>query len=325
MRRREFIAGLGAVAAWPRGADAQQSAMRVVGYLGAQARSFYDDRLRAFHEGFGETGFREGRETSFEYRWAEGHVDRFPTLLSDLVARRAEVIALPDSTAAAVVAKRMITTIPIVFGLSVDPIQLGLVASWSQPGGNLTGMVLGNSELVPKRMEFLHQLAPQARTVGLLVNPDTSGAADMRVGQSAARALGLELRILDATDQNGIATAVESLAREQRPALLVGSDTLFYVHREWLAGLAARHALVAIYDRREYVQAAGLISYGANLLAFHRQMGVQVGRILKGEKPANLPVMLPTKFEMAVNLDAARKLNLSLPASFLALADEVIE
>jgi putative tryptophan/tyrosine transport system substrate-binding protein len=326
MRRRELITLLGSTAvAWPLAARAQQPAMPVVGYVGAQSRSFYDDRLRAFHEGLGEIGFREGRDVSFEYRWAEGHVDRLPKLLSDLVARRVDLIALPDSIAGSTAAKRMFSTIPIVFGISADPVQLGLVNSWNRPGGNLTGMVLGNTELVPKRMELLHQLVPMVNTVGLLVNPDSSGAADTKLGQEAARNLGLELRILNVTNESDIPKAIERLAAEQRRALLVGSDTLFYVHRERIARLAVQHALVAIYDRREYVRAGGLISYGANLLAFHRQIGVYVGRILKGEKPADLPVMLPTKFEMAINLKTAKTLGLSVPQSMLVTADEVIE
>jgi ABC-type uncharacterized transport system substrate-binding protein len=325
MRRRTFIRLLGGAVTWPLVTHAQQPSMPVVGYLGAQARSFYDDRLRAFHEGLGETGFREGRDVLFEYRWAEGHVDRLPKLLSDLSARRVNVIVLPDSTAGAVAAKRMISTIPIVFGTSEDPVQRGLVDSWNRPGGNLTGMVLRNGELVPKRMELLHQLAPTAEIIGLLANPDSSGATDIRLGQDAARALGIELRVLNVTSQNEIAPAIESLAREERRALLVGSDTLFYVHREWIARLAAEHALIAIYDRREYVQAGGLISYGASLLAFHRRIGVYVGRILKGEKPGDLPVMLPTRFELAINLKTAKALGLTVPPRLLARADEVIE
>jgi ABC-type uncharacterized transport system substrate-binding protein len=325
MRRREFVGLLGLAAAWPVAVRAQQSPLPVVGYVGAQSRSFYDDRLRAFHEGLGETGYREGRDVLFEYRWAEGHVDQLPRLLSDLVARRVDVITLPDSTAGAVAAKRMINTIPIVFGTSEDPVQRGLVHSWSRPGGNLTGIVLGNAELVPKRMELLHQLTPLAKTVGLLVNSDSSGATDIRFGQNAARALGLGLRILNVTNQSEIAPAIESFAQERQSALLVGSDTLFYVHREQITRLAAQHGLVAIYDRHEYVRAGGLISYGASLLAFHRQVGVYVGRILKGEKPTELPVMRPTIFEMAVNLKTAKALGLTLSPRLLARADEVIE
>ena len=326
MRRREFISLIGgAAAAWPLAVRAQQNPTLIVGYVGAQSRSFYADRLRAFHEGLAETGFREGREVLFEYRWAEGHIDRLPTLLSDLVASRVDLIVLPDSTAGSIAAKRMIPTIPIVFGTSADPVQSGLVDSWNRPGGNLTGMVLSNTELVPKRMELLHQLVPAAKTVGLLVNPDSSGAADIKVGQKAARDLGLELRILNVTSDNDIPKAIAKLAEEDVRPLLVGSDTLFYVHRERIAKLAAQQKLVAVYDRREYVQVGGLISYGASLLGFHRQIGVYAGRILKDEKPADLPVMMPMKFEMAINLKTAKALGVTIPQSVLATADEVIE
>jgi putative tryptophan/tyrosine transport system substrate-binding protein len=281
--------------------------------------------LRAFHEGLGETGFREGRDVLFEYRWAEGHVDRFPMLLSELIARAVNVITLPDSTAGSILAKRTISTTPVVFGISADPVQLGLVQSWSRPGGNLTGMVLANTELVPKRMELLHLLAPGAETVGLLVNPDTSGSADTKLGQDAARALGLQLRVLNVTNQGDIAPVVESFARDERRALLVGSDTLFYVHRELIASLAAQHALVAVYDRREYARAGGLISYGASLIGLHHRIGVYVGRILKGERPSDLPVMRPTRFELAINLQTAKALGLTIPPTLLARANEVIE
>lgn len=325
MRRREFITFAGTAAVLPIAARAQNSTIPTVGYVGGQSRSFYDDRLRAFHEGLGEAGLREGRDVLFEYRWAEGHVDRLPQLLSDLVDRRVDLITLPDITAGSIAAKRMTNTIPVVFGMSGDPIQLGLVASWNRPGGNFTGIVLGNTELVAKRMDLLHQLAPVAKNVGLLVNRENSGAADIKSGQQAARALGLGLRILNATNQDEIRTAIESLAEEEGRALLVGSDTLFYVHREWMTRLAAQHRLIAVYDRREYVLAGGLMSYGANLLAFHRQVGVYVGRILRGEKPADLPVSLPTKFEMAINLKIAKALDLTIPPAVLATADEVIE
>ncbi len=209
---------------------------------------------------------------------------------SSLIWSTAEIdlITLPDSTAGSIAAKRMTNTIPVVFGMSGDPIQLGLVASWNRPGGNFTGIVLGNTELVAKRMDLLHQLAPVAKNVGLLVNQENSGAADIKSGQQAARALGLGLRVLNATNQDEIRTAIESLAEEEGRALLVGSDTLFYVHREWMTRLAAQHRLIAVYDRREYVLAGGLMSYGANLLAFHRQVGVYVGRSLRGEKPSTI-------------------------------------
>ncbi len=325
MRRREFVGLIGAAAAWPLTGRAQQRARPIVGYVGAQSRTFYASRLRSFHAGLVESEFEDGRNVALEYRWAENHPERLPALLSDLVAQRVDVIVLPDSTAGAIAAKKLISTIPIVFGIAGGPVELGLVESWNRPGGNLTGIVLGNAELVPRRMELLHQLAPMADTIGLLINPKSSGEFDRKFGEDAARTLGLRLHILNASSKDDITTAIGELAKEARSALLVGSDTLFYTQREWITGLANKHALVTIYDRREYVQVGGLISYGASLLAFHRQLGVYVGRILKGEKPADLPVTLPTKFDLAVNVKTAKRLGVAIPVSMLATADEVIE
>jgi putative ABC transport system substrate-binding protein len=326
MKRREFITLLGgAVAAWPLAARAQKPGTPVIGYIGAQSRGLYVDRLRTFHEGLNEAGFVEGGNVAIEYRWAENHYDAIPGFLAELIARRVAVIALPDSTPGAIAAKGMTSTIPVVFGISGDPVQLGLVNSWNRPGGNVTGMVLGNAEIVPKRIALIRELVPTVTTVGLLVNPASSAASDIKFGQEAARKLGLQLYILNATTESEIATTIGNLARRERRALVVGSDTLFFVHRGRVAALAAQHALPAIYDRREYAQVGGLISYGASILAFHRRVGMYVGRVLKGDRPADLPVMLPEKFELAINLKTAKALSLSVPPTLLAVADEVIE
>ena len=324
MRRRKFITLASAGVAWPLFARAQQSTTPVIGYIGSQSREMYVDRLRTFHEGLKEEGFVEGRNVAIEYRWAENHYDAIPRFLDELIARGVKVITLPDSTAGAIAAKGMTNTIPIVFGISGDPVQLGIVNSWNRPGGNITGMVLGNAQVVPKRMELIRELASVA-TVGLLVNPASDAPSDIRYGQEAAQKLGLQLQILNVTTESEIAAAVGGLIGRERAALVVGSSTLFYVHREQIAALAAQHALPAIYDRREYVQVGGLISYGASLLAFHRRVGMYVGRVLKGEKPADLPVQLPSKYELVINLKTAKALGLTISPRFLSRADEVIE
>ena len=325
MRRRQFLGAFGGAVAWPLAARAQQPATPVIGYIGAQSRGMYVDRLRTFHEGLDEAGFVEGRNVAIEYRWAENHYDAIPGFLAELIARRVAVIALPDSTPGAIAAKGMTSTIPVVFGISGDPVQLGLVNSWNRPGGNVTGMVLGNAEIVPKRMALIRELVPALTTLGLLVNPTSSAAGDIKFGQEAAPKLGLQLHILNATTESEIATTIGNLARGERRALVVGSDTLFFVHRERVAALAAQHALPAIYDRREYAQVGGLISYGASILAFHRRVGMYVGRVLKGDKPADLPVMLPEKFDLVINLKTAKALGLSVPPTLLALVDEMID
>ena len=325
MRRRDFIGAVGSVASlWPVVARGQQSALPVIGYIGAQSRELYVDRLRTFHEGLNEAGFVEGRNVTIEYRWAENHYDAIPDLLAELIARRVVVIALPDSTSGAIAAKSMTSTIPIVFGISGDPVQLGLVNSWNRPGGNVTGMVLGNAEIVPKRMELIRELVPAVTTVGLLVNPASSGAGDVKFGEQAARKLNLNLYILNATTESEIATTIGIFARQERRSLVVGSDTLFFVNRARVAALAAEHALPAIYDRSEYAHAGGLISYGASVIAFHRRVGMYVGRVLKGEKPADLPVQRPTRFVLTINLKTAKALGLTVPQLLLSRADEVI-
>ena len=332
MRRREFITLLGGAAVapsllWPLAARAQQPAMSVIGYIGPQPSELSADRLSAFQQGLKEAGYVEGRNVAIQYRWADNHYDRIPGFLAELIGRRVAVIAMAGSTPGVVAAKSMNSPIPVVFSVAGDPVQLGLVASLNRPGGNLTGMTVWNAPVVPKRMELLRELVPSASNIGLLTNPTSSPVTEdeTRYAQEAARTLGLQLHVLTVSTESEIDAALGTLARRGRSALLVGSDVLYFVRREQLAALAAQHALPAIYDRREFAVAGGLMSYGSSILDVHRHVGIYVGRILKGENPADLPVMLPTRFTFVVNLKAAKALGLDVPPSLLATADEVIE
>jgi putative ABC transport system substrate-binding protein len=328
IRRREFIFTLGgAAAAWPLAARAQQPSVPVIGYIGSTSPGPYADRVGVFRQGLNETGFVEGRNVAIEFRWAENEFDRMPALIADLVRQQVAVIAMAGSTSGAVAAKVVTTTIPVVFSIAGDPVQLGLVASLNRPGGNLTGMTVWNAELVPKRLELLHELVPTTATVALLVNQTSPIVAETetKYAQAAADRLGLQLRGLNASTKSEIDTALATLAQREATALMVGTDQIFLDHREHLVALAARYLIPAIYDRREYATAGGLMSYGTSILNVHRWLGVYVGRILKGEKPAELPVMLPTKFEMTVNLKTSKALGLTVPPTLLARADEVIE
>jgi putative tryptophan/tyrosine transport system substrate-binding protein len=327
MRRREFITLLGAVASWPLAARAQQPSVPVIGYIGSTSPGPYADRVRVFRQGLNETGFVERRNVAIEFRWAENQFDRMPALIADLVRQQVAVIAMAGSTSGAVAAKVATTTIPVVFSIAGDPIKLGLVASLNRPGGNLTGMTVWNAELVPKRLELLHELVPTATTVALLVNQMSPfvAEAETKFAQAAADGLGLQLRGLNASTKSEIDTALATLAQREATALMVGTDQIFLDHREHLVALAARYSIPAIYDRREYATAGGLMSYGTSILDVHRWVGVYVGRVLKGEKAAELPVMLPTKFEMIVNLKTVKALGLKVPISLQIAADELIE
>ena len=328
IRRREFIFTLGgAAAAWPLAARAQQPSVPVIGYIGSTSPGPYADRVGVFRQGLNETGFVEGRNVAIEFRWAENEFDRMPALIADLVRQQVAVIAMAGSTSGAVAAKVATTTIPVVFSIAGDPVQLGLVASLNRPGGNLTGMTVWNAELVPKGLELLHELVPTTATVALLVNQTSPIVAETetKYAQAAADRFGVQLRGLNASTKSEIDTALATLAQREATALMVGTDQIFLDHREHLVALAARYSIPAIYDRREYATAGGLMSYGTSILNVHRWLGVYVGRILKGEKPAELPVMLPTKFEMTVNLKTSKALGLTVPPSLLARADEVIE
>jgi putative tryptophan/tyrosine transport system substrate-binding protein len=324
MRRREFIAGIGLTAAWSLGARAQSS-IPVIGFMNNGMPRENDDLQAAFRRGVRETGFIEGQNVMIEYRWAEGHPDRLPALAGDLVRRGVSVIAA-TGTPAALAAKGATATIPIVFETAGDPVKLGLVTSLNRPSRNITGVTQLSSELVSKRMGLLHDLIPAARIVGFLVNPaDPRAETQTREMQEAAQALGLQIHVLNAATQAEIETAFATLPELRLGALLVGTGDLFSRPPEQIPALVARQGMPAIYQYREYVAAGGLISYGASLTDSYRQVGIYAGRILKGEKPADLPVMRPTKFELVINLKTAKALGLTIPPGLLAIADEVIE
>jgi putative ABC transport system substrate-binding protein len=327
MRRREFVALLGGgAAAWPLAARAQQAAMPVVGYLHPDSPQQMARLVTAFHKGLGETGYAEGRNVAFEYRWARNDIDRLPELAADLVRRRVTVIATPGSTAATIAAKAATATIPIVFSIGGDPVQTGLVASLKRPGGNVTGINSLNVELSAKRIGLLHQLLPASERFALLVNPrNATTQAQIKDAQAAAAALGRQLDILTASTEVDIDKAFATLVESKAGGLVVGADNLLLVWSERLAALALRHALPAIFPFRGDAAAGGLISYGTDLAYAHGHAGAYTGRILKGENPAELPVFQPTKFELIINLKTARTLGLAIPPGVLAIADEVIE
>src|SRR5262245_37333040 len=327
MRRRAFIAGLGSAAAWPMVARAQQAAMPVIGYIGTGSRESDAFRLPSFKQGLSESGFLEGRNVMIEYRWAEGQNDRLPELAADLVRRRVNVIAVPASTPGALAAKAATTTVPIVFYIGLDPVALGLVASLSRPGGNLTGVTGWNVTVGPKRLELLHQMVPAATVIGLLVNPTSPNLAeaDGREGPAAAKALGVELRILQASAERDFELLFAKLVKSKTGGLVIGTDSLSNTWKEQLAALAVRHGIPTIHQYREFAFSGGLMSYGTDTSDLSRQVGVYTGHILKGEKHADMPVQQATKVELVVNLKTAKILGLELPPALLARADEVIE
>jgi len=326
VKRREFITLLGGAAAWPLAARAQQPAMPVVGFLSGRSPGEAASAVDAFRQGLGEFGYIEGQNVTIEYRWAEGHYDRLPALAAELVARQVAVIAATGGEASGLAAKAATATIPIVFTMGGDPVELGLVVSLNKPGGNVTGVTFIVNDIPTKRLGLLRQLVPNATTIAMLVNPNfPATSAEVRDVQAAARTIGLEIDLLPASTSREIDAALATFVRKRPDALFVGGDPFLLGQRDQIASLAARNAVPAIYAQREFVAAGGLISYGANLADGYRQVGIYAARILKGEKPANLPVVQPTKFEMAINVKTAKALGLQIPDKLLALADEVIE
>jgi putative tryptophan/tyrosine transport system substrate-binding protein len=326
MRRREFILALGgAAAAWPLAARAQQSgAMPVIGYLGAASPTL--GRSRALQQGLKEAGYVVGENVAIEYRWAEGEYDKLPALALELVRRQVSVL-VTGGNAAAFAAKAATTTIPIVFILTEDPVHLGLVASVPKPGGSATGINVVSGELTAKRLELLHELVPTAARVSVLVNPadPTATETTLRDLEPAARAIGLKIQVLKITTSQEIHAAFAAMVRERTEALFLGSDPFFTSRRVQLATLSARHGIPLASQAREIAEAGGLVSYGANIADGFRQAGVYTGRILKGAKPADLPVMQSSKYELVINAETARMLGLTVPPTLLSTADEVIE
>ena len=326
MRRREFITLLGgAAAAWPLGTHAQQPAMPVIGYMSSVTPNANAHLLAAFRRGLGETGYIEHRSVGIEYRWAEGQYDRLPALAADLVDHRVTVIFATGSPLPALAAKAATSTIPIVFQGGSDPVQLGLVASFNRPGGNVTGISNVSGPLLDmKGLELVHELVPKATKVGYLVNPTNPSIQPTDV-QAAARAVGVELQVLTANTDGDLDSVFPTFTRQGIGALLIAGDPFFTSRVDRLAALAVRHAVPTGYILREFVAAGGLMSYGTSLLETYRLGGIYVGRILKGEKPTDLPVMQPTKFELIINLKTAKALGLEVPPMLIARADEVIE
>ena len=327
LKRREFITLLGgAAAAWPLAARAQQPTMPVIGILHFGSPEANVNVMAAFRQGLGEAGYVDGRNVAIEYRWAYNDVDRLPQLAADLVRRRVALIVTPANMVVAFAAKAATTTIPIVFNTGTDPVKAGLVASLNRPGGNITGVSFMNVQLGAKRLGMLRELLPKAMRFAILVNrsnPDTdSVVADLR---SAAASIGCEIEVLDADTYSDIVPAVASLVQRRADAFLINPGQVFYDRRTQLLTLAARYRLPAIYPAREWADAGGLMSYGSSFAEQHRQAGIYAGRVLKGEKPADLPILRATKFELVINLQTAKALDIDIPPTLLARADEVIE
>ena len=330
MTRREIIALLGGMAASslvrPLPLSAQQAGMPVIGYLGPGSAESDAYRVTAFRQGLNESGYVEGQNVTIDYRWAEDHHDRLPAMAADLVHHRVTVI-VATSTPAVLAAKAATTTIPIVFETAADPVKLGFVASLSRPGGNVTGVTQLGEEVLPKRLELLHELLPTTRVMALLVNPTDPALAEpqARVALSAANTFGIELHVLNASTERDFDAVFAKLTELRAGGLVIGGDALFTGHNDELAALTVHHAVPAIYQRREFAAAGGLMGYGSNIADTHRLVGLYTGRVLKGEKPADLPVQQATKIELYINLKTAKALGLTVPLPLLGRADEVIE
>lgn len=332
MRRREFLGVLGGAAAapallWPRAARSQQPALPLVGYLGSESPDLFATRLRAFRQGLAAIGYIEGRDVAIEYRWAEGHNERLPALAAELVRARVMVISAPGSLASALAAKAATSTIPVVFETGADPVAVGLVPSLNRPGGNITGVTSLNAQVGPKRLELLHEVIPAATTFALLINPANPRNAEetLKSSQEAARALKLQLHVLNASAERDFEGVFTQLAQLRVAGLVIANETFYAMRSEQLGVLAQRHAMPAVHQSREFALAGGLMSYGGDTMESHRQAGVYTGRVLKGDKPAELPVQQVTKVQMVINLKTAKALGLTVSPTLLARADEVIE
>jgi putative ABC transport system substrate-binding protein len=328
MRRREFLSLLGSAAvAWPLAARAQQPALPVVGFINGGSADASAPRATAFRKGLNETGYVEGRNVTVEYHWLEGHYDRLPAVMTDLARRRVAVIATPGSGPAAVAAKAATTKIPIVFGVAEDPVQLGLVTSLARPSGNATGINFFSEEVTTKRLRLLHDVLPKAVRIAVLLNPANVASAQstLREVQEAAPSVGLQIQILNATTIGEIDAAFATFAREHFDALFVGPDGFFSSRAVQFATMTARDRIPAAYSTRDIVEVGGLMSYGTDIADSFRQVGVYTGRILKGAKPAELPVLQATKFEFVINLQTARVLGIEVPPAVLSIADDLIE
>jgi putative ABC transport system substrate-binding protein len=325
VKRREFITLLGGAATWPITARAQQTAMPVVGFLNGSSPAGYARMVAAFRQGLKETGYVEGQNVAIEYRWADGHLDRLPALAADLVQRQVSVIAA-TSTPANIVAKNATSSIPIVFTTGTDPVRFGLVTNLARPGGNVTGVTQLSVEILPKRIELAHELVPTATTVALLVNPtDPITDLEVRGAQAAALTLGLQLHVLRASTEAEVNDAFNAVVQMRAGVFVIATSVFFNGHIEQMAALANHHLLPTIYEYRQFVTAGGLISYGPELTDSYRLAGIYTGRILKGEKAADLPVQQATKVELFINLKTAKALGLTVPPALLARADELIE